>query len=382
VRAPAASRELAAAFAAELPGPAMTVEGCGGAANLRLMSLLATLSRSRLRAAFRGLSLLAVLVMLLVIALAMQNDVIDYPDLTALESVQRLASVLPLYCMIYLLPLPLVIAALNLAPATGWRRIAWLAGVALSYGLIAAAVGAQTDSIPENLVFAVSITAVYEFRSRASRSADKLLREQIDGSALEAELTRAQLQALRAQIEPHFLFNTLANVRRMAQDDPHGAAEMIGNLIRYFEAALPRLRAGESTLAEEQTLIDAYLRIHKIRMGARLSYDICIPTSLEQERVPSMMLLTLVENAIKHGLNPLTQGGRIEVSARRTGSTLELSVADSGRGMVAQAGTGTGLANIRARLKLLYGGAAHLALAHQMPHGVAVTIALPSGAQP
>jgi sensor histidine kinase YesM len=206
-----------------------------------------------------------------------------------------------------------------------------------------------------------------------------LLKTQIRTATLAAELNRAQLTLLRAQIEPHFLFNTLATVRTLGRYDRAETVKLLDNLQRYFAAALPRLRQDEVELKVELELIDAYLRIHHLRMGARLSYELTVAEDLFEIRVPSMMLITLVENAIKHGINPSLAGGFILITGRRDGSMLELRVADSGEGMQSQLGTGSGLANIRTRLTMLYGRRATFSMTPAVPRGVVAMIRLPMG---
>jgi LytS/YehU family sensor histidine kinase len=133
-------------------------------------------------------------------------------------------------------------------------------------------------------------------------------------------------------------------------------------------------------LSEERQLIDAYLRIHQIRMGSRLSYELQIPQALQNERVPSMLLLTLVENAVKHGINPAIEGGHITVSANHEHGALVLKVSDSGQGMAETDGHGMGLANIRRRLMMLYGDDAVLSLARPAARGVTATVSIPLSA--
>ena len=222
---------------------------------------------------------------------------------------------------------------------------------------------------------------VYVNYGWARTTEGKLLRAQIRTATLAAELNRAQLTLLRAQIEPHFLFNTLATVRTLGRYDRAGTVKLLDNLQRYFAAALPRLRQDEVELKVELELIDAYLRIHHLRMGARLSYELTVAEDLFATRVPSMMLITLVENAIKHGINPSLTGGFILVTGRRDGSMLELRVADSGEGMQSQLGTGTGLANVRTRLTMLYGRRATFSTSRPKPSSrvVAPLIRLPMG---
>jgi len=210
--------------------------------------------------------------------------------------------------------------------------------------------------------------------------------DESDARAREAEAARARfvhrmeearLHMLQAQIEPHFLFNALANVRRLYQTDPANGATMLDNLMRYFEIALPQMRATDSTLGREASLTESYLGIQKIRMGPRLAFDIAIPASLREARLPPMMLVTLAENAIKHGLAPLPEGGIVNVSAAASDGQLQVRIADSGQGFTKSSGGGTGLANIRARLVGMYGQDARLALSANVPSGIVATIAVP-----
>ena len=190
-------------------------------------------------------------------------------------------------------------------------------------------------------------------------------------------MSKARVRLLRAQIEPHFIFNSLAHVRRLYQVDPVTGEEMLSSLIQYFASALPSLRRETCSLAEEATLLDAYLGIHRLRMGSRLAYEVAFPAQLLAEQVPTMILLTLVENAIKHGLSPLPEGGFVRVSALAGTNRLEVRVADTGHGMTQSSGHGTGLANIRARLSNLYGSAASVTLTSNQPRGITATVRLP-----
>jgi hypothetical protein len=360
------------------------------------LSLVATLSRplvprllsSRARAAFDGLGLLAAVLLLMILLLSVNYDP-DFKDFTslALPSILLTASGLVArhfssLAEILVPPLPLAVLALNLAPNSGQGRMVSVIAVAALYaaacsGLCRWVTGEWGSTAVCGLP--IFLVAVFEFRSRAARSASDLMRRHIDASAMDAELTRARVQMLCAQIEPHFLFNTLANVRTIAHEDQMAAAEAIGHLILYLEAALPSLRSQECLLSEERKLIAAYLSIHQMRMGLRLNYSIDIPDSLAEVRVPSMMLITLIENAIKHGISPLGRGGHVEVRARAIDATVELSVSDSGRGVGSgvESGSGTGLANIRARLNLQYGSAARLTLSRRAECGTTAVILLP-----
>jgi sensor histidine kinase YesM len=226
-------------------------------------------------------------------------------------------------------------------------------------------------------ILVVLLVVVFEFRHRALLGARALLKSETDGARASARLQQARLQVLRAQIAPHFLFNTLANVRQLSRIDQAGAAAMLRDLIHYFSITLAHRSDSESTLGQEARLVDAYLRIHRVRMGARLSYEVIVPSELEPAQLPSMALLTLVENAIKHGINPLVEGGFVRVAAHRRGTMLHVEVADTGRGMSATEGQGMGLANTRARLAMLYGPRARLSLAHGRPRGFVATVQLP-----
>jgi hypothetical protein len=329
---------------------------------------------------FSGLKLLAMLNVLLVVALSLQADVNRYPSLSLGAALASFALRVEVFSAALFPLVPVVVIAFNCAPFTARLRIVWLIAIAIGYGFAASAIDIDkgTPELPMFILFGLIIAGVFEFQHRAAIGERVLARAQLDASALDAEMSRARLQLLRAQIEPHFLFNTLANVRQLARTDTSAATRMLDNLMQYFAAALPNLRNEETTLAQEAALLDAYLSIHRMRMGGRLTYQVEFPAELGGVRVPTMMLLTLVENAIKHGITPLTEGGAISVRAHRTDALLQLTVVDSGRGMTATAGSGTGLANIRSRLMLLYGNAAALSLSRLQPRGVAATITLPT----
>jgi signal transduction histidine kinase len=225
---------------------------------------------------------------------------------------------------------------------------------------------------------AAILVAGYVYYLRALSTDEEARTAQLRRSALETQQLATRLRLLQAQVEPHFLFNTLSNVRRLAQTDPGAGRTMLAQLTRYLRAALPRMREHETTLADEIELVRAYLGLQQVRMGARLETSIDAPPALLEARVPPMMLATLVENAIKHGIAPLAEGGAIRISAQKADGALKLTVADTGRGLAAAAsGTGVGLANIRARLAALYGERADLRLEANAPRGVAAIITLP-----
>jgi sensor histidine kinase YesM len=195
---------------------------------------------------------------------------------------------------------------------------------------------------------------------------------------LQAQMVEARLSALQAQIEPHFLFNTLANVKRLYETAPARGREMLSSLINYLRAALPTMREPGSTLDRELELVRSFLTILQMRMGERLGFSIEAPPSLGHARVPPMVLPTLVENAVKHGLSPLPEGGRINIRASADGERhLVLEITDTGAGFSGSGGSGVGLANTRSRLAALYGSDASLALSMAAPRGDTATVRLP-----
>jgi hypothetical protein len=220
-------------------------------------------------------------------------------------------------------------------------------------------------------------------RAIARRVADRRRGEQANAqqTSTEKELTVAKLSLLHAQVEPHFLYNTLASAQVLTRTDPARADEMLGNLISYLRHSLPRAEDSQSTLGAELERARAYLDILKIRMGARLNLQIEVPEPLRAVPFPPMMLQTLVENAIKHGLEPKPGGGAIWILARASERELSVTVADDGQGFNVQgSGTGIGLKNLRERLHLAYGATASFAIVANFPSGVAATITLPIAA--
>ena len=200
-------------------------------------------------------------------------------------------------------------------------------------------------------------------------------------TATQKELTEAKLHLLHAQVEPHFLYNTLASAQLLTRSDPARAEAMLGHLIQYLRRSLPNAGDEMSTLGAELERALAYLEILKIRMGDRLDVQVDIPESLRATPLPAMMLQTLVENAIKHGLEPRTGGGTVWIRARRDEGGVAVTVADNGEGFNTKtSGTGIGLKNVRERLRLRYDGTANLSVIANFPAGVAATITVPTQA--
>jgi signal transduction histidine kinase len=196
---------------------------------------------------------------------------------------------------------------------------------------------------------------------------------------LKRQLVEAQLKMMQAQVEPHFLFNTLASVDYLIETDPARASTMQKNLIQYLRAALPQMREGSTTLGKEVSLCRAYLAILKVRMEDRLQFAITVPQGLSSAQFPPMMLQSLVENAIKHGLEPKPEGGSLTLTANVSHGLLRVTVADTGLGfgVGTTPGTGVGLGNVRERLAALYGGQARLLVEANTPAGTIATIEVP-----
>ncbi len=205
--------------------------------------------------------------------------------------------------------------------------------------------------------------------------------ELAEAEQLKRQLAEARVQTMQAQVEPHFLFNTLASIDHLIETDPPRASAMQKNLIQYLRAALPKMRESTTTLGREIDLVRAYLEILKVRMEDRLHTEFAVPDGLRSAAFPPMMLQSIVENAIKHGLEPKPDGGSIRVAAEIVDGRLRVTVADTGLGFdpanTATRGTGLGLTNIRERLALLHDGKGVLSVSANVPSGTVVAIELP-----
>ena len=224
----------------------------------------------------------------------------------------------------------------------------------------------------------IIVKVVLGGKKRAERRAEAATETAAEES-LKRQLAEAQLKTMQAQVEPHFLFNTLASVDYLIETAPSTASKMQKSLIQYLRAALPQMREGSTTLGKEVQLCRSYLEILKFRMEDRLQYSLIVPQGLSSAQFPPMMLQSLVENSIKHGLEPNPEGGSLTISADISNGRLRVTVADSGLGFAAAgvSGSGVGLANVRERLAALYGGAAKLSIEANSPSGTIVTIEVP-----
>ena len=228
------------------------------------------------------------------------------------------------------------------------------------------------------ILLSAAIKIAYAGRVKAEAKAAQA-QEVAEAESLQRQVVEARMAAMQAQVEPHFLFNTLASIDHLIEVDPPRASRMQRNLIALLRASMPAMREKATNLGRELEVVRPYLEILKVRMEERLQAQVDVPEGLYSADFPPMMLQSLVENAIKHGLEPKADGGSLTVSAEVAHGKLQVSVADTGVGFAraATAGTGTGLANIRERLKLIYGDAAELRIAPNAPTGTRVTIVVP-----
>jgi signal transduction histidine kinase len=202
---------------------------------------------------------------------------------------------------------------------------------------------------------------------------------ELERSEFERKALDARLRLLQAQVEPHFLFNTLANVRELIDGGSPQASTVLGSLIAYLRAAVPRLHEPASTLGQEFELVRAYLEVMHMRMPDRLQFSLHADEDALALTCPPMTLLTLVENAVRHGIDPGEEGGRIEVRARVVDGRCRAEVIDTGVGLSqAGDGLGTGLSNLRERLQLAFGGDAKLRLTALEPHGTCAEVDFPA----
>ena len=223
----------------------------------------------------------------------------------------------------------------------------------------------------------IAMSALYRHISdEAQRQA---LAFELERSEFERNALDARLRLLQAQVEPHFLFNTLANVRELLDSGSPQASTVLGSLIAYLRAAVPRLHEPSNTLGQELELVRAYLEVMHMRIPDRLQFALHADEAALALSCPPMTLLTLVENAVRHGIDPSEEGGRIEVRVRVRDGRCRAEVIDTGVGLrQAGDGLGTGLSNLRERLQLAFGGDARLQLSSLVPHGVCAEVEFPA----
>jgi sensor histidine kinase YesM len=265
-----------------------------------------------------------------------------------------------------------------------WRFFDWLAVVewrqlALTWFL--AFLVCVPLNMPEVAAWYMIASFGVKILAGGKRKAELMAKEattQANIATLERRLMEAQMAALQAQVEPHFLFNTLALIGQLIETDPPEAARVHAHLIEYLRSTLPQMRARDGgTLGKQVELSKAYLAIMQARMKERLNVRFEVPDFLGSAPFPPMMLQTLIENAIKHGLEPKIAGGTVTVRAYVDGATLHVEVCDDGIGIDPHADDGIGLANIRERLQLLYGADAELVIQMPPSGGACALIKLP-----
>jgi len=265
-----------------------------------------------------------------------------------------------------------------------WRFFDWLAVVSWKklllvslLGLILAAILKHPHPVLVLIIASVVIKVVAGGKRRAELTADEATKR-AETEQLERTVLEARMEALQAQIEPHFLFNTLASIDQLIQTDAPRASRMQQSLIRYLRSAMPQMREGSRpSLGQQVKLCSAFLEIMSVRMEGRLQPVVSVPEGLKSAVFPSMMLQTLVENAIKHGLEPKAEGGRLEIGAEIVDGRLAVHVLDNGIGFMPKAESGVGLANVRERLNALYHGRAELIIGVPPAGGTCVTIEVP-----
>ena len=260
-----------------------------------------------------------------------------------------LAAVLALTALVYGVLFPLLMGRLPQLPGTYKVAYKVAAVTMLLYGWLVFARGNQ----------------------RAQSAASGL---QADANRLAADLERAELAMLQAQIEPHFLFNTLALVKRQYRVDPASASQVMDTLVAFLESAAPALRRDDWTVGQELDLVQLYLDILSYRFGAELTHRIDMPAACRGLRLPALVLATLVENAVRHGLAPKSAAGHVAITGEITPRGVRIEVADDGVGLRQQSGSGMGLSTVRARLRSAFGEAATLLVQPRQAGGVSAVL--------
>ena len=270
----------------------------------------------------------------------------------------------------------LLLIAMPAGAATGAFIGAQIAGISFSE-ILKARPAFFIQMLFIGILFGTMITYFFFSRERISQTEAQLQQEQIKSLTLEKNSLETRLRLLQAQIEPHFLFNTLSNVLSLLESEPAKGKAMLEDLTRYLRSSLSRTRDRMTTLGQELDMIRAYLHIYEVRMGERLRYTIEIPANLKETPFPPMLFQPLVENALKHGLEPKIEGGAILIKAEDHGGCYRLVVADTGSGLSGDTIGGIGLTNVKERLEALYSGKARLILEENPPSGLKVTMEIP-----
>jgi LytS/YehU family sensor histidine kinase len=229
-----------------------------------------------------------------------------------------------------------------------------------------------------SLCISAVLTTIWQRRVGELQAQIELAEERERTESAQRAATEASLRALQAQIEPHFLFNTLANVTGLIHTQPDKAKLMLETFIAYLRATLATTRDQTTTLGAEFDMMKTFLIILQIRMGDRLKVRFDLPDDMRDVMVPPMLLQPLVENAIKHGLEPKIEGGEVSLAARRDGTRVAITVADTGLGFQNTMSNGIGLKNVRERVRQIYGDDGSVSIEENRPSGTRITIAMGS----
>lgn len=227
------------------------------------------------------------------------------------------------------------------------------------------------------LIFGSVIAYFFISRERLAEARVQLQEERIKRITGEKAVVEADLKRLQAQVEPHFLFNTLSNVLSLIDTDPATGKAMLNNLTGYLRTSLDRTRCEISTIGQEMAMIRDYMEIHKIRMGDRFNFTIDVPEEVSNLPFPPMLIQPLVENALRHGLEPKIEGGEINVRVIKSEETIRVEITDTGVGMQVNAGNGVGLSSVKERLTALYGTSSKLTFEENRPSGLNAVIEVP-----
>ena len=242
---------------------------------------------------------------------------------------------------------------------------------------IAATPDYRTKTVFLGLSFGIVISLFFVFKKQLQNTETQLQEEQIKLLKSEKNALQMRLSLLQAQIEPHFLFNTLANIEGLIRQDADSAEAMLQNLTHYLRSSLNKSRKGCISLKEEIEMIRAYLEIFQIRMGKRLCYQIVSDPQLNDIIIPPMLLQPLVENSILHGLEAKAKGGKITITAEQHSGKMLLEIKDTGIGFEPENKQGVGLANVKERLQLFYGDEASLQICENSPCGLQIKLEVP-----
>jgi LytS/YehU family sensor histidine kinase len=276
---------------------------------------------------------------------------------------------------LFLRPIIITLAAIGVTLGLTWILSAFSGPNILA--LIDNRYGLYIQTLLLNTMFVVIAGFTIISRAKMATAQAHMQQERIMRLTSEKKAAETHLKLLQAQIEPHFLFNTLSTILSLLDTDSGSGKTMLMDFIRYLRISLSKTRRESSTIDEEITLITAYLNLYKVRMADRLEFVIQLPDKLKKHPIAPMIVQPLVENAIRHGLQNKSSGGKILIRVQQTGDKIRLEIADTGNGFDTERQGGTGLSNVRSRLKSIYGDAARLILEDNRPSGLRAIIEVP-----